>query len=368
MFIKKLLLIFAYVGCLFMDTNAISMDKIKKSTSVLPTKSSPTVHIQHKLPLTAFYYKPSTSEHYSEYKNNLRKIDKKRKQKYRYSNTNYKSNFTINKIPNNIVNDIHNSFKNLVYNISNIKNRLVNIMNEETLNHKKELDNISFDMNNYNKTLNRLADKHQIYINKMVQIKTDMSILNISIINHYRQMIVDIKNFNKLKNLKPLFLKSLNGITVKTNHIKNLINNHINSNKIKIELNHMISSLESNTNNITEYISKQFLIYYKKNKDKLLLAKSIYENDEKKYLELIKLYNNTSFELYLNDVDYEKIKNIIFKLKKTYNELKLDDKLFNELIINIDILMNKKIKYINENITDNCAKYMLESHIENHLI
>lgn len=354
MFIKKLLLIFAYVGCLFVDTSAISMDKMKKSTSVQPIKPSPTVRIEHKLPLTA-YYKSSITKP-TEFKNK-RKINKTRI-KHKYSN----------KIPNHIINEIHDSFKNSLFNISNIRNKLVHIMNEETANHREELDNLILDMNNYNKTLNRLADKHQMYINKMVQIKTDISVLNITLVNHYRQMILDVSNFNKLKVLKPLFLRSLNGITVKTNHIKNLINNHINSNKIKIELNHMISSLESNTNNITEYISKQFLIYYKKNREKLSLAKSIYENDEKKYLELNKLYNNTSFEIYLNDVDYNKIKNILIKLKKTYDELKLDDKLFNELIMNIDILMNKKIKYINENISNNCAKYLLESHIENHLI
>lgn len=363
MFIKKLLLIFTYIGCLFVDTNAISMDKIKKSTAVQPTKPSPTVRIEHKLPLTTYYSKPYITEHIR-VKNNLSKIDKYRKVKMK----NKDSNITVEKIPNHILNDIHYSYKSSIYNISNIKNTLVSIMNEETLNHKNELNSISYDISNYNRTLNKLNDKHQKYINKIVQIKTDIAILNITIINHYRQMILDIKNYNNLKYLKPLFLKSLNGITVKTNHIKNLINNHIDNNRIKIDLNQMLLSLESNTNNITEYISKQFLMYYKKNKDKLLLAKSVYKNDEKKYSELIKLYNTTSFEIYLNDIDYNRIKNIILKLKKTYNELKFDDKLFDELIVNIDILMNNKIKYINENISNNCAKYLLESHIENNLI
>jgi hypothetical protein len=208
--------------------------------------------------------------------------------------------------------------------LQKLKKNIEKLIGDEKKNKEAELSEFQKTILFSEDDLKKLNKKYDEKVAGLLALNTSITKLQLTMQQHYKQMLSDAKYLLLLDKIKPNYLKTLTSLNEQVGTIKDTIKTNIVEGNDKAHMLKIIYEMNDKTTNYTSVLTKEFINHYNKYKQKAGLDKAEYDNEYKKLEIFNKKYQD---ERKIRDSyfkEYENAKKILKQLQSNY-KMEADD-------------------------------------------
>jgi hypothetical protein len=237
---------------------------------------------------------------------------------------------------------IHKTFSKINKHLSRFKDlveRMLSKAKEEQAKYeaenKKNYDGAS-------ETLKKVIEKSNGINKRLIAMSAHLETMNSTAQKHYAQLLEDTSYLERLRVIKPKFLKTLRELVTSIINVKNMVSSNIVSGGDKDVMYSYLSKIHLHSTNITGDVASAFIAHYKKYKHLIVNENKSYKLELMKLAAFEKKYGAVKVEMKDNMAEYNRIMELVSKLRSSYETSKKDRSDFDEMVARIISLMKNR--------------------------
>jgi vacuolar-type H+-ATPase subunit E/Vma4 len=237
---------------------------------------------------------------------------------------------------------IHKTFSKINKHLSRFKvlvERMLTKAKEEQAKYeaenKKNYDGAS-------ETLKKVIEKSNSINKRLIAMSAHLETMNSTAQKHYAQLLEDTSYLERLRVIKPKFLKTLRELVASIVNVKNMVSSNVISGGDKDVMYSYLSKIHFHSTNITGNVASAFIAHYKKYKHLIVNENKSYKLELMKLAAFEKKYGAVKVDMKDHMAEYNRIMELVSKLRSSYETSKKDRADFDEMVARIVSLMKNR--------------------------